>query len=251
VKIDIVTIFPKMVQAPLAEGIVGRAISAGAIDLRIHDLRNYTSDRHRVVDDVPFGGGPGMVLKPEPLFRAVDAIREERGQPMAIILTSPDGRRLDHAQAMRLSRLEHFVVLCGRYEGVDERVRANLATEELSVGDYVLSGGEIPALVIVDAVVRLVPGVVGDEQSVARDTFAGGLLDFPQFTRPSEFRGLGVPPVLLSGHHAEIENWRRREALKRTLERRPELLTDAPSLEPNDRQLLHELLALREKGDKS
>jgi tRNA (guanine37-N1)-methyltransferase len=150
-----------------------------------------------------------------------------------------------------LSRLEHLVVLCGRYEGVDERVRAMLATEEISIGDYVLSGGEIPALVIVDAVVRLVRGVVGDEESVARDTFAIGLLDFPQFTRPAEFRGLGVPAVLLSGHHAEIENWRRRQALKRTLERRPELLTDVPSLDPDDRRILNELLALREKGEES
>jgi tRNA (guanine37-N1)-methyltransferase len=251
VKIDIVTIFPKMVQAPLAEGIVGRAIAGGLIDLRIHDLRDYAADRHRVVDDVPFGGGPGMVLKPEPLFRAVEAIRQERGEPATIALTSPDGRRFDHAQAVRLSRLEHVVVLCGRYEGVDERVRANLATEEISIGDYVVSGGEIPALVIVDAVVRLVPGVVGDEQSVARDTFARGLLDFPQFTRPAEFRGMGVPTVLLSGHHAEIENWRRREALKRTLERRPELLSEGPSLDPDDRRILNELLALREKGEES
>ena len=250
-KIDIVTIFPKMVQAPLAEGIVGRAIAGGLIDLRIHDLRDYAADRHRVVDDVPFGGGPGMVLKPEPLFRAVDAIRQERGQPAAIVLTSPDGSRLDHTQALRLSRLAHVVVLCGRYEGVDERVRANLATEEISIGDYVLSGGEIPALVIVDAVVRLVPGVVGDENSVTRDTFARGLLDFPQFTRPAEFRGLGVPAVLLSGHHAEIDNWRRREAVKRTLERRPELLADVPSLDPDDRRILNELLALRKKGEES
>lgn len=250
-KFDIVTIFPKMVQAPLAEGIVGRAIASGAVDLRIHDLRDYAPDRHRVVDDMPFGGGPGMVLKPEPLFRAIDAIRQERGQPAAIVLTSPDGKRFDHAQALRLSRVAHLVVLCGRYEGVDERVRAHLATEELSVGDYVLTGGEIPALVIVDAVVRLVPGVVGDEESVARDTFARGLLDFPQFTRPAEFRSLGVPAVLLSGHHAEIEKWRRREALKRTLERRPELLADATSLDADDRRILKELLALREKGEES
>ena len=250
-KIDIVTIFPQMVQAPLREGIVGRAIAGGAIDVRVHDLRGYAPDRHRVVDDVPFGGGPGMVLKPEPLFRAVDAIRQERGQPSAIVLTSPDGSRFDHAHALRLSRLDHFVVLCGRYEGVDERVRANLATEEISVGDYVLSGGEIPALVIVDAVARLVPGVVGDEASVARDTFARGSLDFPQFTRPAEFRGMGVPPVLLSGHHAEIERWRRREALKRTLARRPELLSEMSSLDPDDRRILNELLALREKGEES
>ena len=245
-KIDIVTIFPTMVQAPLAEGIVGRAIERGVIDVRVHDLRVHTTDRHRVVDDVPFGGGPGMVLKPEPLFRAVEGIRAERGAPAAVILTSPDGRRFSHADAVRLSGAGHFVILCGRYEGVDERVRAKLATEEISIGDYVVSGGELPALVIVDAVARLVPGVVGDETSVARDTFAGGLLDFPQFTRPAEFQGMTVPPVLLSGHHAEIEQWRRREALKRTLERRPELLTDA-ALSPSDRAMLKELGSIQKK----
>lgn len=239
-KIDIVTIFPRMVEGPLGEGIVGRAIARGLLDLRVHDLRDSTTDRHRVVDDVPFGGGPGMVLKPEPLFRAVERIRAERGEPSAIVLTSPDGRRLAHADAERLSRLPHVVILCGRYEGVDERVRQALATEEISIGDYVLSGGELPALVIVDAVARLVPGVVGDEASVARDTFARGLLDFPQYTRPAEFRGMAVPPVLVSGHHAEIERWRRREALARTLGRRPELLDEA-ALDAADRATLDEL----------
>jgi tRNA (guanine37-N1)-methyltransferase len=224
-KIDIVTIFPAMVEAPLAEGIVGRAIARGVIDVRVHDLRDFTTDRHRVVDDVPFGGGPGMVLKPEPLFAAVDRIRQERGTPDAVILTSPDGERLTHGAARRLSALDHVVILCGRYEGVDERVREHLATEAMSIGDYVLSGGELPALVIVDAVARLVPGVVGDEASVAGDTFArDGLLDFPQYTRPAEFRGLGVPPVLLSGHHAEIEKWRRQQAIERTRRHRPDLL---------------------------
>jgi tRNA (guanine37-N1)-methyltransferase len=234
VKIDIVTIFPKMVTGPLAEGIVARAIATGLIDVRVHDLRDFTTDRHRVVDDMPFGGGPGMVLKPEPLFAAVDRIREERCttggaglQPCqhAIVLTSPDGERLSHAVAARLSGLDHLVVLCGRYEGVDERVREHLATETISIGDYVVSGGELPALVIVDAVARLVPGVVGDEASVAGDTFAReGLLDFPQYTRPAEFRGHGVPAVLLSGHHAEIEKWRRQQALERTRKHRPDLL---------------------------
>ncbi|HZB26733.1 MAG TPA: tRNA (guanosine(37)-N1)-methyltransferase TrmD [Vicinamibacterales bacterium] len=244
-KIDIVTIFPAMVQVPLAEGILGRAIARGLLDVRVHDLRDHAPDRHRVVDDVPFGGGPGMVLKPEPLFRAVDAICAERGQPAAVVLTTPDGRRFTHTDAQRLSGAGHFVVLCGRYEGVDERVRSTLATEEISIGDYVLSGGELPALVIVDAVARFVPGVVGDEASVAGDTFERGLLDFPQFTRPAEFRGLAVPPVLLSGHHAEIDRWRRREALKRTLDRRPELLSDPSGLEKSDRELLRELLEQR------
>jgi tRNA (guanine37-N1)-methyltransferase len=243
VKVSIVTVFPAMVEGPLAEGIVGRAIARGLIDLRVHDLRDFTSDRHRVVDDVPFGGGPGMLLKPEPLFTAVDRIRADRGTPSAVILTSPDGERLTHGIAERLSRLDHLVILCGRYEGVDERVRQHLATEEISIGDYVLSGGELPALVIVDAVARFVPGVVGDETSVARDTFARGLLDFPQYTRPAEFRGHAVPPVLLSGHHAEIERWRRREALMRTAERRPDLLEAARrrGLDPEDEALLDEL----------
>jgi tRNA (guanine37-N1)-methyltransferase len=225
VKIDIVTIFPKMVQGPLQEGIVARAIARGLLDVRVHDLRDFTTDRHRVVDDVPFGGGPGMVLKPEPLFGAVAAITGERGSPSAVILTSPDGETLTHDVAARLSALDHVVILCGRYEGVDERVREHLATEAISIGDYVVSGGELPALVIVDAVARLVPGVVGDEASVAGDTFAnGGLLDYPQYTRPAEFRGLHVPPVLLSGHHAEIEKWRRDQALERTRRHRPDLL---------------------------
>ncbi len=233
-KIDIVTIFTKMVEGPLAEGIVARAIAKGLIDVRVHDLRDFTTDRHRVVDDMPFGGGPGMVLKPEPLWAAVDRIREERCatgsaglQPCrhAIVLTSPDGERLTHAVAERLSALDHLVILCGRYEGVDERVREHLATEAISIGDYVLSGGELPALVIVDAVARLIPGVVGDEASVAGDSFArDGLLDFPQYTRPAAFRGHGVPAVLLSGHHAEIEKWRRQQALERTRRHRPDLL---------------------------
>jgi len=226
-RIDIVTIFPAMVQAPLAEGIVARAIAAGVIDVRVHDLRDFTTDRHRVVDDMPFGGGPGMVLKPEPLFAAVEAIVAQRGDAggRGVVLTSPDGERLTHAVAARLSALEHLVLLCGRYEGVDERVREHLATEAISIGDYVLSGGELPALVIVDAVARLVPGVVGDAASVAGDTFArDGLLDFPQYTRPADFRGHGVPPVLLSGHHAEIEKWRRQQALERTRRHRPDLL---------------------------
>ena len=225
-KIDIVTIFPTMVQGPLAEGVVGRAIAAGLLDVRVHDLRDHTTDRHRVVDDMPFGGGPGMVLKRSRSCRG-GAYPVGAGVPAAVLLTSPDGDALTHATAERLSRLGHIVVLCGRYEGVDERVRANLATETLSIGDYVLSGGELPALVIVDAVARLVPGVVGDEASVAHDTFARGLLDYPQYTRPAEYRGMTVPPVLLSGHHREIERWRRREALARTLDRRPDLLAQA------------------------
>jgi tRNA (guanine37-N1)-methyltransferase len=249
VKIDIVTIFPAMVQAALAEGIVGRAIAGGRLDVLVHNLRDHATDRHRTVDDVPFGGGPGMVLKAEPLFAAVEAIRAERGMPGAIVLTSPDGERFSHAAAVRLTAAGHVVVLCGRYEGVDERVRTGLATEAVSIGDYVLSGGELPALVIVDAIARLVPGVVGDEESVARDTFARGLLDYPQYTRPAEFRGMGVPPVLLSGHHAEIEKWRRREALARTLERRPDLL-ERVSLDADEEALLEELKSLNKEMER-
>ena len=226
-KIDIVTIFPRMVEGPLQEGIVARAVTRGLLDIRVHDLRAFTTDRHRVVDDVPFGGGPGMVLKPEPLFAAVEAVRAQRGSPSAVILTSPDGEKLTHDVAARFSGMDHLVILCGRYEGVDERVREHLATDTISIGDYVVSGGELPALVIVDAVARLVPGVVGDEASVAGDTFAsGGLLDYPQYTRPADFRGMTVPPVLLSGHHAEIEKWRREQALARTRLHRPDLLKE-------------------------
>src|SRR4029079_4085493 len=225
-KFDIVTIFPAMIEQPLAAGILGRAIERGTLDVKVRDLRDFTTDRHRVVDDVPYGGGPGMVLKPEPIFRALDAIDAERGRPSAVVMTSPQGVRFTHDQAQRLSRMTHIVFLCGRYEGVDERVRQRV-TEEMSIGDYVLTGGELPALVMVDAIARLVPGVVGDERSVAEDSFSRGLLDFPQYTRPAEVggdagrgahgEGLKVPDVLLSGNHAEIRRWRKREAITRTL----------------------------------
>ena len=226
-KFDIVTIFPRMFDQPLAEGVVARGVDAGVIDLRVHDLRDFTTDRHRVVDDVPYGGGPGMVMKPEPFFRAAEHIRATRGEPRAVLLTSPQGRPLTQAGAARLAGLEHVVILCGRYEGIDDRVRQHLATEEISIGDYVLSGGELAALVIVDAVSRLVPGVVGDQRSVEADSFSRGLLDCPHYTRPVEFHGVKVPDVLLSGHHLEIARWRAREAVRRTMALRPELLADA------------------------
>jgi len=228
---------------PLGEGIVRRAIDRGLVDVRVHDLRDYTTDRHRSVDDLSYGGGPGMVFKPEPLFRAVDAIRAD-GEVDAVILTSPHGRCFTQREAARLAALSHIVVLCGRYEGVDDRVRSALATEELSIGDYVLSGGELPALVIVDAVVRLLPGAVGDEASVDVDSFSRGLLDHPHFTRPAEFRGLRVPDVLLSGNHAEIRRWRMRQALARTLALRPDLLP-AAELENEEREILRALLEER------
>jgi len=239
-KFDIVTIFPRMVEAGLTEGVVSRAVAAGVLDVRVHDLRDYTSDRHRSVDDMPYGGGPGMVMKPEPLAKAVDAIRERRGNPSEVVLLSPQGKLFTQAEAVRLSGLEHIVILCGRYEGMDERVRELVATEELSIGDYVLSGGELAALVVVDAVSRLVPGVVGDEQSVAEDSFSRGLLDYPHYTRPAEIAGRRVPDVLLSGHHAEVRRWRRKAALARTLARRPELLERAP-LDDEERALLDEI----------
>src|SRR5258708_31595337 len=236
---DIVTIFPAMIEQPLGAGIVGRAVSSGLLDVKVRDLRDFTTDRHRVVDDVPYGGGPGMVLKPGPIFRALDAIATERGTPLNVVLTSPQGSRFTHGEAQRLSGLDHLVLLCGRYEGFDDRVRERV-TDGLSIGDYVLTGGELPALVILDAVARFVPGVVGDEQSVVEDSFSRGLLDFPQFTRPAEIGDLRVPDVLLSGNHAEIRRWRKREALARTLERRPDLLTDA-SLDEEEKQILREL----------
>ena len=245
---DIVTIFPAMIEQPLVAGILGRAIERGTLDVKVRDLREFTTDRHRVVDDVPYGGGPGMVLKAEPIFRALDAIEAERGQPLTVIMTSPQGRPFTHEDAQRLSRHEHVVVLCGRYEGFDERVRERVA-EELSIGDYVLTGGELPALVILDAVARFVPGVVGDEQSVVADSFNRGLLDFPQYTRPAEVslgnaasaeRVVKVPEVLLSGNHGEIRRWRKREALSRTLDRRPDLLADA-KLDEEEEEILKEL----------
>ena len=263
---DIVTIFPAMIEQPLAAGILGRAIERGTLDVKVRDLRDFTTDRHRVVDDTPYGGGPGMVLKPDPIFRALDAIEAERGTPLTVILTSPQGRRFTQAEALRLSGVAHVVLLCGRYEGFDDRVRERV-TEELSIGDYVLTGGELPALVVLDAVARFVPGVVGDEQSVAEDSFSRGLLDFPQYTRPAEIatrigslsppdgsgvqageRVLPVPEVLLSGNHAEIRRWRKREALSRTFERRPDLL-DAASLDEEEVEILQELKGARHGRD--
>jgi len=244
-RVDVVTIFPAMIAPLLQEGIVARAHERGIVDMAVHDLRDFTTDRHRVVDDTPFGGGPGMVMKPEPFFRAVGRITETRGEPSAVILPTPQGRRFTHADAARLSHERHLVLLCGRYEGIDERVRDALATEELSVGDYVLSGGELAAMVIIDAVARQVPGVVGDARSVDEDSFADRRLDHPHYTRPAEFEGRRVPEVLLSGHHAEIARWRLRQSLRRTLERRPDLL-DESGLDPAERAVLDELKHERE-----
>jgi tRNA (guanine37-N1)-methyltransferase len=238
-KFDVVTIFPGMIEAGLAEGVVGRGIEKGLVDVGVHDLRTFTSDRHRTVDDVPYGGGPGMVMKVEPFVRALESIRATRGTPGAVVLLSPQGRRFDQVEAGRLRDLGHVVLLCGRYEGIDERVRDLVATEELSIGDYVVSGGETPALIVIDAVSRLVAGVVGDRESVEQDSFAQGILDYPHYTRPAEFEGRRVPDVLLSGHHAEVRKWRMKEALRRTLDRRPDLI-DEDALSPEQRNLLGE-----------
>lgn len=220
------TIFPEVVRAPLSGSLLGRAIGAGLLDVRVHDLRDWTTDRHRSVDDEAFGGGPGMVIKPEPVFAAVESLDPDRGR---VILLSPAGRRLDQALVRELSAEPHLTLLCGRYEGVDERVVEGLPAEEISIGDYVLSGGELPALVLLEAVTRLVPGVLGNEASSTRDSFATPTsLDHPQYTRPQEFRGMRVPDVLLSGHHAEIEGWRRGAAREKARRNRPDLLRDQP-----------------------
>ena len=235
-RVDIVTIFPEAF-TPLQVSMIGRARERGLLDVHIWDLRDFTTDRHRQVDDAPYGGGAGMVMKPEPFFAAVDAIRAEAGEPAHIILTSPQGARLTHALAEEMAGKNHLVLLCGHYEGIDERVREGLATDEISIGDYVLTGGELPAMVIVDAVARFVPGVVGDAASVEADSFAEGLLDYPHYTRPPEFRGMTVPDVLLSGNHEAIRRWRRAQRLRRTLRRRPDLLKHE-ALSDEDRRLL-------------
>jgi tRNA (guanine37-N1)-methyltransferase len=245
-KFDIVTIFPSMIVGGLGEGVVSRGIERGLLDVAVHDLRRWTTDRHRTVDDVPYGGGPGMVMKAEPLMRAVDEVRATRGTPDSVVLLSPQGRTFTQAEAERLTRLDHIVLLCGRYEGMDERVREVVATEEISIGDYVLSGGELAALVVVDAVSRLVPGVVGDEQSVVQDSFARGLLDYPHYTRPAEIAGHRVPDVLLSGHHGDVRRWRRKAALIRTLDRRPDLIESA-TLDDEERAMLDEIRRERQK----
>jgi tRNA (guanine37-N1)-methyltransferase len=222
VRIDVVTIFPGIFDSPLRESLLGRAIGAGLLDVRVHDLRDSTSDKHRQVDDESYGGGPGMVLKPEPVFAAVESLGS--GDRRTLLL-SPAGRRLDQDLARDLAAEPWLVLICGRYEGVDERVVEGLPAEEVSIGDYVVAGGEVPALVVLEAVTRLVPGVIGREESHEQDSFGEqGLLDHPHYTRPAEFRGMRVPETLLSGNHAEIERWRREAALEKTHRNRPDLL---------------------------
>jgi tRNA (guanine37-N1)-methyltransferase len=221
VRVDIITLFPELCRVPLGESIMGRAQAIGALDLQVHNLRQWTSDRHHVVDDAPFGGGQGMVMKPEPIFAAVESLRREGS---TVVLMTPQGRRFVQAMTPEFAAKEHLIVLCGHYEGVDHRVIEHLVDAEISIGDYVLTNGAIAAVVFVDAVVRQLPGVLGHEHSASDDSFSDGLLEGPQYTRPAEFRGWKVPEVLLSGHHGEIAAWRRREAERRTRENRPDLL---------------------------
>ena len=265
-KIDILTIFPEFFRGPLDFGIIRRAKAAGLVTVDVHDLRAFAHDRHRTVDDRPFGGGEGMVLKPEPIFECIEALnispREERLEKKAkesVVLLSAQGRRFDQAEAAELAQLDRIVLICGRYEGVDERINDFLADREISIGDYVLSGGEIGAAVIVDTVTRLIPGAVGNEASTRQESFtahaeldssngpsstcvSGGLLDYPHYTRPAEFRGMAVPEVLVSGNHDEIRRWRRRRALEKTLRNRPDLLQQI-ALTDQDKDLLAEIKA--------
>ncbi len=223
-KIDVLTLFPGMFAGPLDESIVMRARRTGLLELKIHNLRDYTHDRHKTVDDRPFGGGPGMLLKPEPIFEAVEALARETTR---VVLLSPAGRVFNQAIARELAQADDLLLVSGHYEGFDERIRQELADDELSIGDYVLTNGALPAMVIIDAVTRLLPGALGDDQSTDEESFSRGMLEYPQYTRPAEFRGMKVPEVLLSGNHAEIAKWRAEQARLRTEQRRPDLLNNA------------------------
>jgi tRNA (guanine37-N1)-methyltransferase len=239
-KCSVITIFPEIFHAYLNESIMKRAALKGLLDVAIHNLRDYTTDRHRTVDDYPYGGGAGMVMKPEPFFKAVETICPDPSSRRVIML-SPAGKRFEQETAVELSNeSKTLVFLCGRYEAIDERVRTELVNDEISAGDYVLTGGELPALVIIDAVARLIPGVLGDEHSAEVESFSWGILDYPHFTRPPEFRNLKAPETLLSGHHKDIERWRRKEALRRTLMNRPDLLEKA-NLSDIDYKLIEEI----------
>jgi tRNA (guanine37-N1)-methyltransferase len=221
VKIDVLTLFPGMFTGPLDESIIKRARTAGLLDLQLHQLRDWTHDRHKTVDDRPFGGGPGMLLKPEPIFEAVESLRREKTR---VVLMSPSGRPFTQSVARELAQQEHLLLVTGHYEGFDERIRVALANDELSVGDYVLTNGALPAMIVIDAVTRLLPGVLGDDASSSEESFSNGLLEYPQWTRPAEFRGMKVPDVLVSGNHAEIAKWRAEQARLRTAEKRPDLI---------------------------
>ena len=245
-RIDVLTLFPDILSGPLDQSILGRAIERALLSVNLVNIRDFAEGTHRVTDEPPHGGGPGMVLKPEPVYRAVESLEGANSLERVILLT-PQGRRLDQPMVCELAAAPDMVLICGRYEGVDERVRAGLATDEISIGDYVLSGGELAALVIIEAVSRLIPGVVGELRSVEDDSFSVGLLGYPQYTKPREFRGMEVPQVLLSGNHEEIRLWRLKEALRRTLERRPDLI-DKGTFDGEARQLLDELRDERRTG---
>lgn len=221
-KIDVLTLFPGMFTGPLHESIIKKARENGLVEIDIHNIRDWTSDKHRTADDKPFGGGPGMVMKPEPIFQAIDYL-VSKGKADRVILLSPQGKRLTQALAVELAGESHLILICGHYEGVDERVRS-LVTDEISIGDYILTGGELPAMILIDAITRLVPGVVGDSNSINEETFSDGLLEYPQYTRPAVYRGLKVPEVLLSGNHKRIQQWRKAQALKKTCCLRPDLM---------------------------
>ena len=236
-RIDVLTLFPEMIEAGVRVSLLGKAIQEGLLEVAATNIRDFAADRHRTVDDAPYGGGAGMVMKCEPIYAAVESLRD-RNSLERIILLSPGGRRLDQRLVRELASARDMVLLCARYEGVDERVRAGLCTDEISIGDYVLSGGEVAALAVIEAVGRMLPGVVGTWESVATDSFYDGLLGFPQYTRPPDFRGMGVPEVLVSGHHAAIERWRRKQALRFTRERRPDLLVNSTDA---DKVLLAEI----------
>lgn len=237
---DVFTLLPQVFPAYLSSGIMQRALESGLVDIEVHNIRDYTHDRHRTTDDVPYGGGGGMVMKPEPVFEAVETVlgfKAGTTPAFPIILLTPQGRPFDQAMAKALSAHDRLALICGRYEGVDERIRTGLATDEISIGDYVLTGGELPALVLIDAVTRMLPGALGDPTGATDDSHASGLLEYPHYTRPPEFRGEAVPQILLSGDHARIEKWRREQSLLRTLQRRPDLLKSA-SLSEADREFI-------------
>jgi len=231
-RIDVFTLFPEMFQTPFSYGIFRRAVDSRLVSLHLHNIRDYTHDKHRTADDYTYGGGPGMILKPEPVFEAVETVRgeilrEEGSREIPVILLTPQGRLFNQSIARELSAYSHLMFICGHYEGVDERVHRHLATEQLSIGDYVLTGGELPAMVVIDAVARLIPGVLGSAESARDESHAGGLLEYPQYTRPADFRGWAVPEILLSGNHAQIARWRREQTVQRTRQRRPDLLEKA------------------------
>ncbi|HEX9161986.1 MAG TPA: tRNA (guanosine(37)-N1)-methyltransferase TrmD [Thermoanaerobaculia bacterium] len=238
-RIDFVTIFPRMFDAFLAEGVIARGVKQGLLDVHVHDLRDYTSDKHRSTDDEAYGGGPGMVMLAEPVLRVVEKLNVDIQKPH-VVMTSPQGRTFTQAIAKELAKKQHLIILCGRYEGFDERIRESVNPDEISIGDFVVSGGEIPAMLIADAVGRMIEGVVGNSGSVEEDSFFNGLLDYPHYTRPEEIRGMRVPDVLLSGHHEKIRLWRREQALRRTLRLRPDLLKNA-ELDDEARAILRKI----------